>query len=440
MAAVVLILAVFALLPGLGGKQLVPPWVVGCVAVAAWLGLIVLNEMVRIHFDDLRLLRSGVESVASGQLLPETISSRFEGKEGSLPTIMRLVSDSATAHKRRMAKPDQRLAAVLRALHDGVAVITETGLISLINGPAKALLGGRAGIGSSIYAAIDREALVAAVHRAQRSEGKPVEAALRTLDGHPLSARVVDFGEHRGAVITLFGAEASTGGDVELALDLHDHPPPAPPPVDDTLLSELPALVLDTETTGLDVARDAIVSIGAVRCHGPHVFRSTVLDLLVDPGCRIPSRSTAIHGIDDAMVAGKPKIAAVLPSILAMMDKTVVVGHNIGFDMALLRRAVEAAGVPWSAPPRLDILLLAGALDPEETALEINDQAARLGVNISGRHTALGDSLVTAELWVRLLPQLERRGLRTLGEARAFARTAGRAVARQQEMGWDEDW
>jgi DNA polymerase-3 subunit epsilon len=439
LAGIVLVLAVLALLPHLDGRYLAPAWVIGSVAVATWLGLIVLNEVVRSHLEDLKALRAGVESVAAGRLVPEMVSGRFNGCEGDLSSVLNLVNDFAAAQKDKMAKPDQRLAAVLRALHDGVVVVTETGLVSLVNGPAKVLLGGRVGIGGSIYSVIDRETLVAAVHRAERSAGRPVDATLRTLEGQPLFARLVDFGEHRGVVVTLFGAAGADGGEVELALDLHDEPPPAPAPRDDTLLSDLPGLVLDTETTGLDIARDAIVSVGAVRCHGARVFRSTVLDLLVDPGRRIPSRSTAVHGIDDAMVAGKPKIDAVLPQVLATMDNTVVVGHHIGFDLALLRRAAAAAGIAWTNPLRLDIRLLAEALEPEETAFEIDDQAARLGVNVSGRHTALGDSLVTAELWVRLIPQLERRGVRTLGEARAFARTAVRAIARQRDMGWDED-
>lgn len=437
MAFVVLVLTLLAVLPAVTHDAPAPVWAVTVVAVIAWLGLLVLGVAVRSHFDDIRLLRSGMESVASGQLLPEAIVRRFADRRGSLGVIARLIGDLGATRHGDAARPDQRLAAVLGALHGGVVVVTESGLVSLINAPAKAVLGGAIGVGGSIYSALDRDGLIAAVYRSQRSDGKPVQAGLRTLDGALLDACVLDFGEHRGAVVT-FAGNASTGvGEIELALDLHDQPPAAPAPVRDTLLSELPVVVLDTETTGLDVEHDAIVSIGAVRCHGPRVFRSTVLDRLVDPVRRIPARAIAIHGIDDAMVAGKPRIDAVLPEVLALMADTVVVGHNTGFDLALLQRAMTRAGRPWSPPPCLDILLLAAALDPEETALEIDDQAARLGINISGRHTALGDSLVTAELWVRLIPQLERRGVRTLGEALRFSRGNLRAVARQREMGWD---
>ena len=440
LSAVVLGLACLALLPHFYPQAQVPAWVIGAVAVAAWLFLIIVHEAVRNHFADLRLLRAGLEAAAFGQLPPQALTQRFGEESVGLGQMARLIGQWSAERQQQANRPDQRLAAVLRALHDGVVVVTESGLISLINGPAKAMLGPHnAVVGRSIYASVERDSLLAAMQRAARSGGKPVEACLVMLDGSGHSVRVLDFGEHRGAVITIPSVELDGAGEVELGLDLHDLPPSVPPPGDDTLLSQLPVVVLDTETTGLDAARDAIVSVGAVRCHGPRIYRAAMLDLLVNPGRRIPARATAIHGIDESMVAGKPDLAASLPEIAAIMAGAVVVGHQIGFDLALLRHGTERLGLDWTPPPRLDILLLSAALAPDESGHEIDDQAARMGVNISGRHTALGDALVTAELWARLIPQLERAGVLTLGQARAFSRRAKGPLGRQKEMGWDED-
>ena len=68
---------------------------------------------------------------------------------------------------------------------------------------------------------------------------------------------------------------------------------PADPVTEATLLMDLPVTVLDTETTGLDVTRDRIVSIGTVRLHGGRIYRSATFDRLVRPGIPIPPRSTA---------------------------------------------------------------------------------------------------------------------------------------------------
>lgn len=440
LAALLLGLAAAALLPFFVPGAALPAWVAGLLLVMGWLSLIVVHEAARSHFERLRRLRSGVEAVAHGQLFPQAIAERLDRDTGPMGEIARLVAGLSERRHHEVAKPDRRLAAVLRAIHDGVAVITESGLISLVNGPAKRVLGGgHVAVGGSIYAAVDRNSLLPALQRSSRSGGKPVEADLVMLDGLAHRVSLLDLGEHRGSVIIFPSDEPDAGHEVEFALDLHDQPPAAPPPADDTVLAELPVVVLDTETTGLDSSRDAIISVGAVRCHGSRLYRSTVLDLLVNPGRHIPARSTAVHGISDSMVSGKPAIAEILPEVQAFMAQSVVVGHSIGFDLALLERAVRDAGLEWRAPPRLDILLLAAALSAEETGFEIDDQAARMGINITGRHTALGDSLVTAEIWVRLIPQLERRGIRTLGEARAFSRKAAGQWSRQKDMGWDED-
>lgn len=438
-AGVVLVLATLAALPSLdeSGAE-APLWLVGAVAVAAWLALMLGHEAVRRHFDDLKLLQAGLEAVALGQLPPQALIERFKGKGGLvLGRQAKLVGDIATRRAQDRGRPDQRLASVLGALRDGVVVITESGQISLVNAAAKALLGGeRAAAGTSIYAALDRDSLLGALYRAHAAGRRAVEVAIRTLDGRELTARVADFGEHKGAVLTFEAAEIEHAGEVDIALDLHDRPPAAPAPVAATLLDELPALVLDTETTGLDTKLDRIVSVGAVRAHGTRLFRSTVIDRLVNPGKGIPPQSTAVHGITNAMVAGQPDIAAVLPEVLDLLKDCVLVGHNIVFDLALLKRAAEQCRLPWPDPPFLDIILLAGALDPEESDLNLDTMARRLGINVSGRHTALGDALVTAEVYVRLLPQLAREGVRTLGEARDFSEKATHLIAQQRLSGW----
>ncbi|HEX6888771.1 MAG TPA: hypothetical protein VF143_11745, partial [Candidatus Nanopelagicales bacterium] len=71
-------------------------------------------------------------------------------------------------------------------------------------------------------------------------------------------------------------------------------------------------------------------------------------------------------------------------------------------------------------PLQLDTMLLSAVLDPDPDARHgLDGVCQRLGVEVIGRHTALGDALATAEVLVRMLPLLAERGIRTLGEARA---------------------
>jgi DNA polymerase-3 subunit epsilon len=88
--------------------------------------------------------------------------------------------------------------------------------------------------------------------------------------------------------------------------------------------------------------------------------------------------------------------------------------------MRFLQLKEAQTGVRFEQPV-LDTLLLSAVAHPEQASHSLEEIAARLGVNVVGRHTALGDALVTGEVFLRLLPVLSGRGVRTLGEARAAA-------------------
>jgi DNA polymerase III epsilon subunit-like protein len=175
-------------------------------------------------------------------------------------------------------------------------------------------------------------------------------------------------------------------------------------------------VAIDLETTGLNVRRDAVVSLAAVPFERGRARDAFVA--LVNPGCPIPRQSTAIHGIDDEAVASAPPIADVLPLFDAVCASRVVVGHDVAFDLAILARVRSAA----IARPAFDTRRLVRALGFNDTRLE--GVARHLKVSIDGRHTAEGDARMAGEVLLALLPALRGRGVRTLGELRHLQRSA----------------
>lgn len=196
--------------------------------------------------------------------------------------------------------------------------------------------------------------------------------------------------------------------------------PPAGAVLATTPLGALHVLVLDTETTGLSVGRDRIVSVGAVRLDGAAIEADSELNFLVDPGIPIPPASTAIHGISDRDVANAGGFADHAGRLDAAFGGRVVVGHNIGFDLGMLAGEYERAGLPWAVPPALDTGLLALALNPHLADGGLETIAHWLGVTVSARHSALGDARTTAQIYLALLPRLAEAQVRTLGEAERF--------------------
>ena len=184
----------------------------------------------------------------------------------------------------------------------------------------------------------------------------------------------------------------------------------------DRQLRSLVCTVFDTETTGLNPSEgDEIISIGAIRILNGKVLRHESFDQLVDPRRSIPAASFEIHKISAEMVAGQPTIDAVLPRFSRFVEDTVLVGHNVAFDLKFLQLKEDATGVAFHNPV-LDTLLLAALIYPNSDVHSLEALARLVGVEVTGRHTSLGDALVTAEVFLQLIPLLEERGLETFGQ------------------------
>lgn len=184
----------------------------------------------------------------------------------------------------------------------------------------------------------------------------------------------------------------------------------------DRRLGELVYTVFDTETTGLHPTHgDEIISLGAVRVVNGRLLRQESFERLVDPQRSVSAVSTAVHGLTREMLTGQPTLDTVLPEFARYAADTVLVGHNVGFDMQFLRLKEARTGVRFTQPI-LDTLLLDAAVHAEHDEHSLEAIAARLGVEVVGRHTALGDALVTGEVFLRLLMLFQQGGAQTLGE------------------------
>jgi DNA polymerase-3 subunit epsilon len=191
------------------------------------------------------------------------------------------------------------------------------------------------------------------------------------------------------------------------------------PELDNRPLAALSYTAFDTETTGLQPsAGDEIVSVGAVRIVNGRLLEQEVFEQLVDPRRPMSAEASKVTGIEDAMLENQPTIDKVLPAFRAFCEDTVLVAHNAAFDMRFLHMKEGATGVRFTQPV-LDTLLLSAVLHPEQPSHGLEAIAERMGVNPIGRHTAVGDAIVTAEVFLRMIPLLAEQGIRTLGEARA---------------------
>src|SRR5206468_169416 len=194
-------------------------------------------------------------------------------------------------------------------------------------------------------------------------------------------------------------------------------------------LKQLTYVTFDLETTGLKPAEgDEVVSIAGVRIVNGRILTTEIFERLVNPGRPIPEASIRFHGITDEMVRDKPPFAMVLPAFHRFAADAVLVAHNAAFDFIFLQRARGALSFDQ---PIVDTLLLSAHLYPAEADHSLDAIAARLGLDVLDRHSAVRDSLLTAAILLRLLDRCEEIGITRLGQLVAATDMAGRLRAHQ---------
>lgn len=168
--------------------------------------------------------------------------------------------------------------------------------------------------------------------------------------------------------------------------------------------------VLDVETTGLDLKRDEIVSIGAVDVAGGRVEVATSWYQPVRPQVPIETEALKIHALTEDELATAPMMPEVIELLGARLRGSVLVAHAAWVERAFLDRALAPLRerVPSGVVDTATLARECG-LWREEGELEINLEllARRLGMPVFTPHHALGDAMTTAVLLLVLATRLE---------------------------------
>jgi DNA polymerase-3 subunit epsilon len=136
----------------------------------------------------------------------------------------------------------------------------------------------------------------------------------------------------------------------------------------------------------------------------------------VNPRRSVPPESIKVHGIDDSMLASKPTIDKVLPFFHRFVKNTILVAHNAAFDMRMLQMKEKETGIQFINPV-LDTMHLSAVVHPAHNNHNLDAIAHRLGVSINKRHDALGDAVATGEVFLKMIPLLNEKGIFKLKEA-----------------------
>ena len=179
-------------------------------------------------------------------------------------------------------------------------------------------------------------------------------------------------------------------------------------------------VVFDTETTGLQPYKgDKITSLAGVIVENG-VIQDRTFNMLINPQRPISASSSRITGITDDMVSYKPTLQEVLPDFLDFIGNRTLVAHCATFDLAFLNLELCRIAPVRIFNPVIDTYLVSKSILPYIKDYSLDNLINTLGLEMRERHTALGDSLMTAELFLNLLEILALRQINTLDQLQKF--------------------
>ena len=177
--------------------------------------------------------------------------------------------------------------------------------------------------------------------------------------------------------------------------------------------------VLDTETTGLDVNEGhRIVSIGATKIKNLKITNE-IIDELVNPERQISEPSIKIHHITQEQVQNKPVLKKLDEKIYNFLENTVLVGHNLNFDIKFIIKSAPYTTIAHRVKNivTIDTIYLAAGIYPHFNSYELSFLCKTLKIQTEDqtRHSALGDSVITARLFLHLLEEAGKKNINTIG-------------------------
>ncbi|MCH1625175.1 3'-5' exonuclease [Fredinandcohnia sp. SECRCQ15] len=187
-----------------------------------------------------------------------------------------------------------------------------------------------------------------------------------------------------------------------------------------TPIEEISFTVFDTETTGFQIGTsDRMIEIAAVHVQGFEVDEFDIYQSYINPQRQISREIIELTGISNEKVENAPFSIEAITQFFTFAEKyhtACLVGHYVSFDILTLKSELKRERIAYRKQPTIDTLDLIGFISPSYDMRDLHKYAQNFGTRIYERHTARGDALTTAYLFVELLYLFKERGNHTWGD------------------------
>lgn len=189
-------------------------------------------------------------------------------------------------------------------------------------------------------------------------------------------------------------------------------------------LEEARFVVFDTETTGLNPQKDAVISIGAVAVEGLSICIEDSFEMMVQQDSAGDRESITVHQIlSNELEDGEIEIAA-LEAFLKYIKGDILVAHFAAFDVQMISKmlkqhfqiGLQNASIDTIELSKRVIMGKYSTTPTKQGEFMLDTLCERFGIPITSRHKAAGDALATAKLFQLLLHKSKQKGIKKVKE------------------------
>ncbi|MBV1924204.1 MAG: 3'-5' exonuclease [Flavobacteriaceae bacterium] len=177
-------------------------------------------------------------------------------------------------------------------------------------------------------------------------------------------------------------------------------------------------VVFDTETTGLHVLKDRVLSIGAISVIGNVIDVSDGFELYLKQD-KFNKETVEIHGIIKGGEIEKVEEEEAINLFLDYLKDAVLVAHHAAFDVSMINNMLKRLELPKLKNKVLDTGILfkkTNLHDQSKQHYGLDDLCEIFNVKKHDRHTASGDAYITALIFLKILSSLKKTKKITLND------------------------
>ncbi|NNF34085.1 MAG: 3'-5' exonuclease [Saprospiraceae bacterium] len=180
-------------------------------------------------------------------------------------------------------------------------------------------------------------------------------------------------------------------------------------------IDQLTFVVLDTETSGLDISKDTILSVAAVKITNGEIIIHDRLECYIKDGSYSPDQSIEVHGITRNQIKEGYVLKQAIRQLIDFIGNAIIVGHHIAFDVKMIDKYVQKQMGCHLKNRTLDTSSLNHRLENNihepVKPISLDRLAVNYGVPLGKRHTAAADTFITATIFLKMLNRLKKRGV-----------------------------